>query len=64
MQGIQASWHAGWVCTERRFRDHHHCASGLCAASVGELSNAPVADAHARTLACAEQPSTGERHRW
>ena len=56
--------HAGWVWTERRFRDHHHCASGLCAtsvaqASVGELSNAtPVADARARTLTCAEQPST------
>ena len=27
------------------------CASGLCATSVGELSNAPVADAHARTVA-------------
>eukprot|EP00966_Prymnesium_polylepis_P183514 4252912-Prymnesium_polylepis.1 len=61
MQGIQASWHAGSVWTERRFRDHHHCASGLCA---GELSNAPVAIARARTLTCAEQPSTGERHRW
>eukprot|EP00966_Prymnesium_polylepis_P111617 2582051-Prymnesium_polylepis.1 len=29
--------------------------AGLCAISVGELSNSPVADADARTLTCGEQ---------